>query len=530
MPRRTPPAPVPAMRLVLFLSVAVVLFSAASFLAVLSYGYFARHARGEDSWALHTEPAFTILDTGVAPRLAAAGGKSGLTLVSGNLDAFAARALTARAAGRSLDMMYYYWKDDLTGRLLANEVVAAADRGVRVRLLLDDINATGKDGVYLALDAHPNIAVRLFNPSRARDGGLRRGVEMALRVFSVTRRMHNKAWIADGRLAIVGGRNIGDQYFDAAEASNFRDMDMMLMGPVVRQAEEVFDAYWNSEVSMPIRSLAGDAEGQIGQLRRNLAELAQSEQAKPYVERVLERISALSMLDSALATHWTDEARIVSDPPEKALARGGDNWIMATLMPVIAAADRSVEITSPYFVPGAEGTAGLTRMAAAGVDVAVLTNSLAATDVAAVHGGYAPYRRTLLEGGVRLHELQPWLRRSDMSLFGSSAASLHTKAFTVDDHTGFVGSFNFDPRSASLNTEMGVLFVEPDLVGRMREVFRQETGPQMSYRVHLDESGALRWEGERDGEMTVWDREPEAGLMRRLVAALVSWLPIESQL
>src|SRR5690606_26737845 len=157
-------------------------------------------------------------------------------------------------------------------------------------------------------------------------------------------------------------------------------------------------------------------------------------------------------------------------------AQDSENWIMSTLMPVIAAAESSVEITSPYFVPGAEGAAGLTLMTEAGVDVAVLTNSLAATDVAAVHGGYAPYREALLVGGVRLYELQPYLRQADMSLFGSRGASLHTKAFTVDDHTGFVGSFNFDPRSVSLNTEMGVLFVEPDMVARLRELFREETG------------------------------------------------------
>lgn len=518
------------MRLVLFLFVGALFLSAASFLAVLSYGHFARHARGESSRALSTEPAFTILDAGIGPRVAAHPGRSGLTLLSGNLDAFAARALTARAAGRSLDLMYYYWKDDLTGRLLAGEIMRAADRGVRVRLLLDDINARGKDAIYLALDAHPNISIRLFNPSRARDGGLRRGIEMLLRAFSVTRRMHNKAWIADGRLAIVGGRNIGDQYFDAGETSNFRDIDMMMMGPAVGQTEAVFDDFWNSEVAMPIRALARDREGRLERLRATLDGLAQSEGAKPYVARVLERLSVLSMLDGALSTHWTSETMVVSDPPEKALARGGENWIMSKLMPVIAAADSSVEITSPYFVPGVEGTAGLTRMVASGVDVAVLTNSLAATDVAAVHGGYAPYRKALLSGGVRLYELQPYARPSGMSLFGSSAASLHTKAFTVDDRVGFVGSFNFDPRSVSLNTEMGVLFAEEELVGQMRALFREETGPQMSYRVHLDDSGALRWEEENDGRMIVHEREPEAGLMRRIVAAVVSWLPIESQL
>lgn len=518
------------MRMFLILLVGALVLAAASFLAALSYGHFARHARGEDMRALPTDPAFTILDRGIGPRVEAQDGRSGLTLLPDNLDAFAARALTARAAARSLDLMYYYWLDDLTGRLLANEIVQAADRGVRVRLLLDDINASGKDGIYLALDAHPGISVRLFNPSRARDGGLRRGLEMVLRAFSVTRRMHNKAWIADGRLAIIGGRNIGDEYFDAADTSNFRDIDMLMMGPVVQETEAIFDSFWNSEVSMPIGALATAREGELEALGSGLAQLPQTDEAAPYVARVLERISVLSMLDGALPTYWTSEARVISDPPEKALARNSDNWMMTTLMPAIASADRSVEITSPYFVPGVEGTAGLTGLVANGVDVAVLTNSLAATDVAAVHGGYAPYRKELLAGGVRLFELQPHAQPSDMSLFGSSAASLHTKAFTVDGHTGFVGSFNFDPRSASLNTEMGVLFVEEGLVGQMRSVFDEETAPSMSYRVYLDPDGDLRWEGENDGAMKVYDHEPEAGLMRRVVAQIVSWLPIESQL
>lgn len=160
----------------------------------------------------------------------------------------------------------------------------------------------------------------------------------------------------------------------------------------------------------------------------------------------------------------------------------------------------------------------------------MLTNSLAATDVAAVHGGYAPYRKPLLAAGVRLYELQPFLQRHQISLFGSRGASLHTKAFTVDDHTGFVGSFNFDPRSVSLNTEMGVLFVEPKLVGTLRGQFEMETGPQMSYRVGLRDDGRLCWTGEDEGRMTVFDREPQTRPARRLVAAAISWLPLESQL
>lgn len=518
------------MEFVLILIAGIAIFAAASFFAVLSYGFFARRSLGEKTYAFGTQDAATELDRAVAPRLTAHKGQNGLAPISQNLDAFAVRALTARSAGRSLDLMYYYWKGDLTGRLLMREVINAADRGVRVRLLIDDINTRGLDRAYLALDTHPNIDVRLFNPSRARNGGLRRGIEMVLRFFSVTRRMHNKAWIADGRIAIVGGRNIGDEYFGAGEAANFRDIDMLMVGPVVKETEDVFDSYWNSEVAMPIRSLLKPRKGRLRRLKLHLSQMVKRERAKPYVDQLRKRVSALAMLDTALPLHWTADARIVSDPPEKAFAKGAKNWIMSTLMPVLVSADKSVAITSPYFVPGVDGSARLIALVANGVDVTVLTNSLEATDVAAVHGGYAPYRPTLLGGGVRLFELQKAGWDNDMSLFGSSSASLHTKAFIVDGNTGFVGSFNFDPRSVSLNTEMGVLFVEPALVARLQELFDEETSPHFSYEVTLDEDGRLRWTGEDDGVLKVWDDEPEASLRRRMLARVVSFLPIESQL
>ncbi len=521
---------VPAMNIVLFLVIAALGFAAASFLAVYSYGHFARQARGAEMFAFEAEADQTILDRGIDGLVRAQEGRSGLAVLSVNLDAFAMRALAARAAGRSLDLMYYYWNDDLTGRLLAQEVVKAADRGVRVRMLIDDINTRGKDRVYLSLDAHPNIHVRLFNPSRARDRGLRRGLEMILRAFSVTRRMHNKAWIADGRLAIVGGRNIGDQYFDAAEISNFRDIDMVMVGPVVQQVETVFDTFWNSEVAMPIHALVRARKPRLERVRDTLAEAVEGPRARPYLEKAMERVSLMVMFNTMLPVNWTREVRILADPPEKAFNRGNDNWLMASLLPVIASADTSVCITSPYFVPGKEGVRLLTGLTAAGVDVSVLTNSLAATDVAAVHGGYAPYRKTLLANRVKLFELQPFLRRHQISLFGSRGASLHTKAFTVDAHTGFVGSFNFDPRSVSLNTEMGVLFVDNELVGVLRDLFDYETNPQMSYRVFVGGDGRLHWAEDVDGKIVIHDHEPEARLPRRIVAATISWLPIESQL
>lgn len=511
------------------LPVALIALLGASLLAAYVYAGFARRQAGPPSYALSRHGPRTRIDEQTEALTRGRAGQSGLVMLSSNLDAFAARVLSARAAGRSLDLMYYIWSDDLTGRLLFRGVMAAARRGVRVRILLDDIGAQGLDAKFLTLASHPNVEVRLFNPTMARESRLRRGIEMALRAFSVTRRMHNKAWIADGRVALVGGRNVGDEYFDAAEASSFRDLDLLAVGGVVGEVEQVFDDYWNSGLALPIGALATRLPLPVGSLKLRLDELAASSQASPYLERLRERLSIGSFLDPA-KIRWCADARLISDPPQKVLGENGENWLMRELLPVIASARKRLEITSPYFVPGTQGTAELVKLASGGVSVAVLTNSLAATDVAAVHGGYAPYRAALLEGGILLFELKPSGRDVDISLRGSRNACLHTKAFTVDDAHGFIGSFNFDPRSASLNTEMGILFSNPLLVSEMQLLFEKEIDPAASYEVRLGADGSLRWESEKDGRTTIDQREPEASLSRRLVARIVTLLPIESQL
>ncbi|MFN3672985.1 MAG: phospholipase D family protein [Bosea sp. (in: a-proteobacteria)] len=514
----------------LILASCALLFGFASFAATYSYGHFARRARGAPAHALPTEPAATLLDSAANTLTAGREGQNGLALLSDNLDAFAARAIAARSAGRSLDLMYYIWKNDLTGRLLAHEVVQAADRGVRVRILLDDINTRGLDGSYLALDSHPNIQIRLFNPSRAREDGLKRGAEMVLRAFSVTRRMHNKAWIADGRCAIIGGRNIGDEYFAAARASNFRDLDLLLLGPGVQQTETIFDAYWNSDFVIPIGALARWRRPRIKRFRRNLARIANGRQAEPYIAKLREHVSLSELIDLSDRLHWAETVEILSDPPEKAAGEKQANWLMARLLPLITEAERCVEITTPYFIPGDEGVRRLVELVERDVEVAVLTNSLAATDVAAAHGAYAQYRAALIAGGVRLYELQPYARKHEISAFGSSGASLHTKAFTVDGKRGFIGSLNFDPRSASVNTEMGVLFEQPELIARMRELFRLDTDPRASYGVSLQPGGGLSWRGLRNGRTQIYDNDPGASLARRTLAFLIGLMPIQSQL
>lgn len=516
-------------RLLAIIAGCVALFALASAATVYTYGRFAKQARGAPATALPVADAQTPLDRLIAPKLARHDpAKTGLMLLSNNLHAFAARTHSARSAGRSLDLQYYYWRDDLTGGLLGKEVIAAAERGVRVRILLDDINTRGGDSTYLAFDRHPNIEVRLFNPARSRASAWRRGLELALRPMSATRRMHNKAWIADGRVAIVGGRNIGDPYFDASDAANFRDMDLLLAGPAVQQTEAIFDSYWNSASAIPIDALADSDEGDLGKLKARLDTLMTTTPAAPYLNRLIAERDVQAMLGDETRIHWTSEARVLSDPAEKALGAAGESWLSNAIFPALLAATSEVEIVSPYFIPGDEGVRNLLDMVKRGVAVTVLTNSLAATDVTAVHGAYAGYRAPLIAGGVKLFELKPEIKRPGVSLFGSSGASLHTKAFIVDRKSGFVGSFNFDPRSVSLNTEMGVFFDHHALAGEIRAIMAQEMAPQSSYRVTL-EGGDLVW---RDGvapQGKAWNREPEASIWRRMTATIIGFLPLESQ-
>ncbi len=517
--------------------IAIATFAALSATALYSYGRFARHAQGPSGYSIAFEGPGTAVDRAVTPLVDARPGETGILLVDDNREAFELRALTARGAGRSLDLQYYIWKDDDTGRLLVREVLCAADRGVRVRVLLDDINARGKDRAILALDSHPRIEVRLFNPARNRDDAWRRAGEMLLRAVSLNRRMHNKAWIADGRVAIVGGRNVGNEYFDAAEQVNFQDADLLLIGPAVAQACTIFDEFWNSEAVIPIKALhrmrwrrRNRMLPQIGEVLESLALRAAD---SPWLGRLAEpALSLQSRIGTASRLVWSADVQVVSDPPEKAAPFSQqqlpERWLVRQLTALTAGAQHEALLTSPYFVPGDEVAAQLVARAGAGAILRVLTNSLAATDVALVHAGYASYRKALLAGGVRIHELKP-VHRKRIGLLGSRRASLHTKAMVIDDRRGFVGSFNLDPRSMQLNTEMGVLFADATLAGKLRALFERSAGPQASYRLYL-EDGALRWADEAEGGGRVWTHEPETTFWRRALIAVVRWLPIESQL
>ena len=443
---------------------------------------------------------------------------SGVALLPEGLGAFAERLASVRGAVHSLDLQYYLWHNDLTGALLARELLHAADRGVRVRLLLDALNIIGKDGAITALAAHPRIQIRRFNAGRLRSLG-QPGflLEMLLGGWHLNRRMHNKAWIAEGAGLICGGRNIGDRYFDAGGDFNFRDLDLHITGPAAEPAGPIFEAYWRSPLARPL--------GPVAQLRarraslRRLRKLLDQRAAGPHATELLALTPDAPTL--RLAEH---ALTILADPPGKALAQANAT-VAPALMALLATARREALIISPYFVPGQAGTALLARLVASGVRVSVITNSLAATDVVAVHGGYARYRPALIAAGVELHEMKA-SGEANSGLFGSKSASLHTKAVMVDDGPLFVGSFNMDPRSAALNTEMGVMLDHRGLARLLRRQHRRLTDGGRSWRVQV-QAGRLAWSDERGPPL---HREPGAAWHRRLAAWVTRWLPVESQL
>lgn len=458
-------------------------------------------------------------------------GQSAFRLVVEGNEAFVSRMQSARMAARSLDVQSYIWHADATGRYLAQELLLAADRGVRVRMLLDDLAARRDNDAIAALASHPNVHVRLFNPFASRRGALRFLAEAARSFSRINRRMHNKSWIADNRLAIVGGRNIGDEYFAASDDVNFIDLDFAMIGPVVRDASASFDRYWNSPAAYPIEVLNAKAvsTNAVDRLRQRLASHAEETKQSRYAQSLRSDEAIRRMLSGEWPMQWAQEFQFVSDPPAKVTMSRRDLkkvHVGAALAPMIEASQGRLSILSPYFVPGATVTARLVDAARAGKEIRVLTNSLVANDVAAVHGGYSRHRETLIAGGVRIWELKPsYGAQANTSLIGSSGASLHTKAFVADGRTLFVGSYNLDPRSTWLNCEQGVLIDNAVLAQQLEQLFDRQTAGEHAWRVSI-EAGRLQW---TDSTEQLY-RDPHASFARRFQAWLARFLRLDAQL
>ena len=471
------------------------------------------------------------LDQLIAPAEAMHPGESAFRLVREGPEAFVTRIQSARLAGRTLDVQTYIWHADLTGIFIARQLLEAADRGVRVRLLVDDMDARAKNVGFAALAAHPNIDVRMFNPFASRSGTLRLVGEGLTSFGRVNHRMHNKTWIADNRVAIAGGRNIGDEYFGASEEVNFVDLEFAMMGPVVRDASASFDKYWNSPAAYPMEVLDPDGvnDKALEVLRAKLAEPPGEPSASRYAEALKADGTVTRLVAGDWPMEWTATYKFVSDDPLKATMKDNDpkrTHVGSELVPMLRAAQKDINIISPYFVPGDEVTAGLTKAAQEGRRVRVLTNSLAANDVAAVHGGYSRYREPLVKGGVQVWELKPLNADAKKSMFGSSGASLHTKALSVDGHTLFVGSYNLDPRSTWLNCEQGILVENDTLTTQLGEIFDRQVSGEHSWQVTLKDD-KLSWS---DGGGETFTRDPEASGWRRFEAWMARVLHLDAQL
>ncbi|MBU3030916.1 phospholipase D-like domain-containing protein [Paracoccus marinaquae] len=446
-------------------------------------------------------------------------GQSGVAPLASGHAALRSRLVLADSAQGSIDAMYYIWHEDVSGTLLLDALRRAAERGVRVRLLLDDNGIAGLDQTLAALNAMPNFSVRLFNPSTVRKPKM---LGYALYPLRMNRRMHNKAFIVDGAAAIVGGRNIGDEYFALGDAPAYLDLDVLGTGEVVADTVAVFDEYWNSEPVLALEQVIpgeGDLSGFEAALQAAREDILAGPGADP--------VAAEQFGRGELVLDWTD-VQVVADDPAKGMGQITRDQLMITRRgQILGMIDSNLDLISAYFVPGKAGAAFFSRLAQEGREVRILTNSWEATDVPMVHAGYVKYRRELLEAGVKLYELRPDKDgprpAQGPGPFGSSESSLHAKTFAVDDARVFIGSFNFDPRSALLNCEMGFLIDSPEIAAAGTEALTNKLITR-SYQPVL-EGGDMVWRSSgTDGPL---DREPGLGFLDRIKVYVLNLLPIE---
>ncbi|MBB6227512.1 putative cardiolipin synthase [Polymorphobacter multimanifer] len=450
------------------------------------------------------------------PMAAAHPGLSGVQMLKDGPMSLSLRLLLVRRARLSLDVQYYIWRGDRSGRLLLAELLAAADRGVHVRLLLDDFGCGVGDARLAALHAHPHIEVRLFNPLRLR---WPRWINFLFDFPRLNRRMHNKCLVVDGVAAVLGGRNIGDEYFDGSNPALAADLDALAVGAIAADVAADFERYWHADAALPLDAVV---------TRPSPAAPLETEprDSDPAAE---------ALIDEAADFDWV-AMRMLSDDPDKVLGRAGPTELMLPQLIAALAPTHRLLLVSPYFVPLDAGVALLAGFVGRGVQVTVLTNSLQSNNVAISHAGYAPARRALLRAGVRLWEMKGRglgpavlglvprsLRRNPgtASFFRASASALHAKTFIADGARLFVGSMNFDARSWQLNTEIGFLIESAMVAGRVEASVIAEL-PYHSWSVELAGDG-LAWRGPSICHRT----EPGTRWWQRGVMHFLGWLPIK---
>ncbi|WP_374854380.1 phospholipase D family protein [Acinetobacter indicus] len=440
-------------------------------------------------------------------------------------------------AKHHLDLQYYIWTDDEIGHLVLAELLKAADRGVQVRLLIDDQNGTQLDDTLLALSHHPNFKIRLFNPYKFRHF---RALDYAFRMQAVNHRMHNKLIITDGAIAVTGGRNISREYFDASDDFQFTDVDILFAGNAVKKANDNFRAFWNHELSFNLVQLMDQNSNKYH--RNSLTLLREKYASQQLDEQEVQR--RISFAEQQVAQylkqrsyHWA-KAHFVADPPEKIQGKAKDEeMIYHQMIQIMGTPNQHLELVSAYFIPTQRGTDYMSRLAENGIDIRVLTNSYMANDVPIVHAFYQQYRPQLLASGIRLYEFKRYIQREERTWYeiitgnvipakGRSASSLHAKFFDIDGKV-FIGSFNFDPRSAFLNTEVGLVLESDELQDEISDSLNQYL-PQIAYELRLDEKGHIIWlDYQKDGSVIQHKVDPETTSFQRFVMNLMTHVPVE---
>lgn len=470
------------------------------------------------------------------------GGMSSYHILADGRDALVARLVLADQAERSIDAQYYLLHQDVVGSLFIDRLYKAAERGVRVRLLVDDIDLEGRDFGAAVLDTHPNIEVRFFNPFSRKIG---RTLQYLTGFGRQTRRAHNKSFTVDNQATILGGRNIGDEYFEANTEFSFLDLDVLVFGPIAGEVSASFDQYWNDELSYPVSTLADNipTPHEAAQKKAEFDAFVAQQQGSKYIDHLLNSDLAEDLRNGQVRYAWANGAVVADDPEKLSTSTGEKKYRLSEqLAPYLEDVSTELIIFSPYFVPGTSGMSFFKDLRDQGVQVKILTNSLSSTDVGIVHAGYARYRNDLLRMGVQLYELNQNLGRqtaapkkednTDISS-GGSTFSLHAKCFILDRRKVFVGSLNLDARSVIQNTEIGVVFESEPIARYMAEGFDRQIG-ESAFRLELvqggDGVGRLLWHGRSNGQPVTFEKEPFTGFWKRFGVGFMGILPIESQI
>ena len=454
------------------------------------------------------------------------------------LEALATRLSLIDKAEKRLDLQYYIWDNDKVGSLALHALIRAADRGVRVRLLIDDNNAKSTEGIFLALAQHPNIEVKLFNPYRFRKY---RALDMILDLKRINRRMHNKSFIADHQVALIGGRNMTNQYYNVSDNYQFSDVDVMLVGTAVKDISHSFDEYWSHEYAYKVQEVVNQSAHHLSyeSLKRQLDEHYERVTVQNYLDLTSNSQAIDSLMSRDIQLDWV-KAEVVKDSPDKIKSKAKKKeHLNFQLIQHLEQPEKNVDLISAYFVPEKKGAKMLTDLAKDGVKVRVLTNSFKANDVAVVHAFYGKYRQDLLEHGVQLYEFLPALDKNDLdkntedlakkakvSIKGLSRSSLHAKLMALDEKQVFIGSFNFDPRSAYLNTEIGVLLNSPPLAQAVHTTM-DENLSKYAYKLVLDANKKITWQRQTPQGPVIYTKEPRMKWWQRAGIKMLSWLPIE---